>query len=226
MNVIKSINYSQHEIIRDILQLHNNGDNIDCDITFSKGNFYGTFNDSNGNEFEIKPPTYKFDVVPLFDDVEKIEPLGKIPLEDGSIKCLMIDLPFVITSPSSPSLTAENSSNIIIKRFSFYASEKELLESYRHWISEAYRVLKPNGIMIFKCQPIINSCTQWINNVYSCNIAEQIGFYIKDEFILLAKNRLIGNIKNQIHARKYHSYFYVFSKNETHRKKVQKKVAV
>lgn len=225
MNIIKSINYDQHEIIRDILLLHNNGDNIDCDITYSKGNFYGTFNDSNGNEFEIKPPTYKFDVVPLFDDVEKIEPLGKIPLEDGSIKCLMVDLPFVVTSPTAPSLSA-SSGNIIARRFAFYGSEKELLESYRHWIAEGYRVLEPNGIMIFKCQPIINCNTQWINHVYSCNIAEQIGFYIKDEFMLLAKSRLIGKVKNQCHSRKYHSYFYVFSKDSKLRERVQKKVAV
>lgn len=223
--MIKSINYDQHEIIRDILTLHNGGNPIDCDITYSKGNFYGKFKDSDGNEFEIKPPTYKFDVLPLFDDVEKIEPLGNIPLEDNSVKCIMIDLPFVITSPTSPSLTAE-SGNIIARRFAFYASERELLKSYRHWIEEAFRVLKPNGILIFKCQPIINSCTQWMNNVYSCNIAEEVGFYVKDEFILLAKSRLIGKVKNQCHSRKYHSYFYVFSKDSKLRERVQKKVAV
>jgi len=224
MKVIKSISNNQHEIIRDILSLHNSGKSIDCDITYSKGNFYGTFTDNNDNRFVIEEPQYKFDVAPQFEDVGKIEPFGNIPLDNESIQCIMIDLPFVITSPTSPSLTAENSTNIIIKRFSFYSSEKELLESYRHWISEAYRVLKPNGILIFKCQPIVNSNTQLMNNIYSCKIAEDIGFYIKDEFILVANNRLIGKVKNQYHSRKFHSYFYVFSKNENLRNRIQKKV--
>jgi len=44
MNIIKSINYDQHEIIKDILQLHNNGEDIECDPTYSKGNFYKKWN--------------------------------------------------------------------------------------------------------------------------------------------------------------------------------------
>ena len=40
------------------------------------------------------------------------------------------------------------------------------------------------------------------------------GFYPRDMFILLAKNRIIGHNhkNNQSHARKYHSYFWVFEK--------------
>lgn len=211
--MIKSINYNQHEIIRDIIELHNNGRPIDADITYSKGKFYGSFIDSEGQRFDIEQPKYKFDVFPLFDDVVKIEKDGNILLEDNSIDSLMIDLPFVITSPTSPSLSTTNDgNNVIIKRFAFYSSKKEMFDSYKHWIEEAYRVLKKGGILIFKCQPTISSARQIMTNLYSCNVAEEVGFYIKDEFILLAKNRLIGNVKNQQHARKYHSYFYVFKK--------------
>ena len=87
--MIKSINYNQHEIIRDILMLHNNNNSIDADITYSKGNFYGTFKDTDGNEIIISQPNYKFDVFPLFDDVVKIEKDGKIPIEDNSINSIM-----------------------------------------------------------------------------------------------------------------------------------------
>ena len=45
-------------------------------------------------------------------------------------------------------------------------------------------------------------------------IAESIGFDTLDEFILLAKNRLVsGKIKQQQHARSFHSYFLVFKKS-------------
>ena len=47
------------------------------------------------------------------------------------------------------------------------------------------------------------------------NEAEKLGFYTKDLFILLAKNRLVAKwqLKNQKHARKFHCYFWVFEKN-------------
>jgi hypothetical protein len=41
--------------------------------------------------------------------------------------------------------------------------------------------------------------------------AIKYGFYPKDLFILLAKNRL-NDGRVQQHARKYHSYFWVFKK--------------
>ena len=46
--------------------------------------------------------------------------------------------------------------------------------------------------------------------------AQKFGLYVKDEFILLAKSRLISSskIKKQCHARKYTSTFFVFQKNE------------
>lgn len=51
--------------------------------------------------------------------------------------------------------------------------------------------------------------------------AQKLGFYIKDEFILGAKSRLIsaGKYKAQQHARKYTSTFWVFEKNEKKAKK-------
>lgn len=46
------------------------------------------------------------------------------------------------------------------------------------------------------------------------NMAVSAGLYPKDLFILLAKNRIIGyNHAKQKHARKFHSYYWVF-KNE------------
>lgn len=83
-------------------------------------------------------------------------------------------------------------------------------------MKEAYRVLKPNGILIFKCQDKVSSGKQYMSHVFIMNEAVKIGFYPKDLFILIAKNRLIANwqIKSQKHARKFHSYFWVFEKND------------
>ena len=76
---------------------------------------------------------------------------------------------------------------------------------------EYKRVLKPNGILIFKCQDTVSSGKQWFSHSHIMNMAVNVGFYPKDLFMLLAKNRIIGhNHSNQKHARKFHSYFWVF----------------
>jgi len=57
--IISTIGYNEQEIIRDILFLHANGKPIDCDPTYSIGNFY-----KNG----VPKPKYKFDKFPQLPD--------------------------------------------------------------------------------------------------------------------------------------------------------------
>ncbi|CCZ13334.1 putative uncharacterized protein [Prevotella sp. CAG:1092] len=223
-DVIKSISYNQHEILYNIIQMHNNGIPFDCDPTYSIGNFYGKFKitdkDGLSKDIEIPQPQYCYDVNPQVEGVEKIEPLGKLPLKDESIESINIDLPFVIScgpSMNTPDIDENGNkvkNNIISRRFASYYPVAQLLESYRHWITEAYRVLKKDGILCFKCQPTITG-SKFLNSPYfSRLIAESVGFDSLDEFILLAKNRLVsGKIKKQQHARSFHSYFLVFKKS-------------
>jgi hypothetical protein len=210
-DVIKSIGENQHEILYNILKLYNNGEDCECDPpTYSKGGFY-----NQSKEFVINPPKYKFDVYPIVDGVEKIEPLGKFPLDDNSIQSINIDLPFVISV--GPSLNEpydkEKKNNIIHRRFTGYYPVQTMFESYSHFLEEAFRVLKPGGICVFKTQRTISGSITYLTPEYSWLCASQIGFYTLDRFTLLAKSRLIsGKIKKQQHSRSFDSQFYVFQK--------------
>ena len=223
-NVIKSVGYNQHEILYNIIQLHNGGNPFDCDMTYSIGNFYGRFKLTKDNgdviDIEIPAPKYKFDVCPQIDDVAKIEPLGKLPLDDNSINSICIDLPFVIScgpSMETPDVDDDGNkarNNLISRRFASYYPVAQLLESYKHWIEEAYRVLKKDGILVFKTQATITGSKMLNTPYYSRLIAEGCGFDSLDDFILVAKNRIIsGKVKKQQHARSFHSYFLVFKKS-------------
>jgi hypothetical protein len=218
--VIKSVNTNQHAIIRDILELHNGGNPIECDITYSIGGFYGTFKDENG-EFTIEQPKYKFDVYPQADDVVKLEPLGTIPLEDNSLSSACCDLPFVIScgpSMKTPDYDENGNkakNNMISRRFSSYYPVSELLISYKHWIEEVYRVLKPGGICVFKNQDSTTGSKELRTTCWSWLCASSIGFEVLDCFHLIAKGRLIsGKVKKQQHARKFSSIFWVFKKGD------------
>jgi hypothetical protein len=203
-DVIKSIDYDQGVIIKNILKLHVPSGLIDCDITYSKGNFY--------KKTGIPKPKFKFDKFPQTEDTLD---LGEfIPLDDESIDTIMVDLPFIIQGNKNVK-EYKTGSCIIGKRFSGYRNINELLDSYQHWINESHRVLKPNGILIFKTQDQISGGIQYLLHNYSHNMAVKVGFYPKDLFILLAKNRIISpKHANQQHGRKYHSYFQVFKKED------------
>lgn len=224
--VIKSVNYNQHAILRDILDLHCDGKGIDLDVTYSIGNFYGHFKrivqekQDDGSivdrieEFEIPQPTYKFDVYPQVEGCEKLDPWEEWPIKDNSIDSVVIDLPFVISPMNCPSLQKENKNCLIARRFSGYYPVAELLKSYKHHIENAYRVLKDNGICIFKCQDTTTGGKELRTTFWSWLCASSVGFEVVDKFCLIAKQRLHSSkIKKQQHARKYDSVFFVFKKS-------------
>ena len=202
--LIKSIGYDQGEIIRNILKLHVPNGKIDCDPTFSTGAFY--------QNTDVDAPALRFDISPQREDVVKAD-ARHLPLADSSISCMILDPPFLATKGKS--LTAADG-NIINRRFGVYSDEKSLHRCYADMLTEAYRVLKLGGILIFKCQDKVSSGKQYMSHVFIINEAVRIGFYPKDLFILLAKSRLVADWQknNQAHARKYHSYFWVLQKND------------
>lgn len=200
--MVKSISYNEQEIIEWILKLHCKTP-IELDPTYSKGNFY------KGNFDE---PKYKFDLYPQVEGVEKAN-AEELPFENQSINTIMFDPPFLATKGKS--LKVENDSNKINKRFGVYPTEKELHQFYINALKEFYRLLKDDGILIFKCQDKVSSSKQYFSHNFIMNEAEKIGYYCKDMFILLAKNRIMADwqLKNQKNARKFHSYFLVFEKS-------------
>lgn len=177
---------------------------IDCDPTYSKGNFY--------KDTGIQEPKYKFDLFPQTWDTIKAD-ARNLPLEDEGLNCIMFDPPFLATKGKS--LGEDNDNNKINKRFGVYPSEEELHQFYIDAMKEFYRILKLNGILIFKCQDKVSSGKQYMTHCFVWQEAVKIGFYPKDLFILLAKNRLVADwqLKNQKNARKFHSYFWVFEKS-------------
>ncbi len=195
--MIKSVSDNQHQIIKDILALYC-PDGIDLDPTYSKGNFYK----------QIEKPRLKSDLFPQADDVVKSD-AASLWLENDSIQTIMFDPPFVAGH------TKENPTGIIGERFHGFRYVSDLWEWYDKCLLEFHRVLKKNGVLIFKCQDTVSSGKQHLSHIHIINKAEELGFYSKDLFILTAKNRIIGhNHQVQKHARKFHSYFLVFVKKD------------
>lgn len=198
-DVIRSVSYDQTEILKWILKLYVPEGSFEVDSTFSKGGFYKG----------IPPPRLCFDLNPQTEGVIQAD-CRELPLEDSSIASLVFDPPFLATTGKS---LEDGKGNIINRRFSVCKSETELQSLYSDAVREAHRVLKPGGIFVFKCQDKVSSGKQYWMHCYIYDLAMRNGFEVLDLFVLLAKSRLIADWqRNQKHARKYHSFFWVFRK--------------
>lgn len=100
MELIKNIGYNQYEIIQNILKLYNEERPIECDITYSVGQFYkeNTYKNDNGETvtIQLQQPKYKFDLYPQTEDTIALVEDGAIPLSDNSVSSIMFDPPFII----------------------------------------------------------------------------------------------------------------------------------
>jgi len=195
--VIKSIDFDQYNIIKNILKLHCPA-GIHLDPTYSKGVFY--------RNSGIKPPVHKFDLYPQIEGVLKADAKA-LPFLTASIKSIMFDPPFLAGN------TTKKPKGKMLQRFNGFPYIKDLWSWYDQAFAEFHRILIDKGVLIVKCQDTISGGKQYFSHIHVINELEKLGFYTKDLFVLLAKSRMIGhNHANQKHARKFHSYFIVFEK--------------
>lgn len=204
LDVVKSISFSNDEIIKDIMIL-NDIKYFDLDCTYSIGVFWKN----------LPQPKYKTDLYPQKNDVIKANS-NNLPFENNSMENIMFDPPFVISGETYKE--NDNGSSIIAKRFEGYKNFDELKNHYLGTLKETYRILKDDGILVFKCQDTVSGGKNYFSHCIILNMALSVGYYPKDLFILIAKNRINAfnneKWKTQYHARKHHSYFWVFQKSK------------
>lgn len=199
--MIKSVSYSQSEIIKNILKLHC-PEGIQCDITYGNGSFYK----------DIEPPSLKSDLDPQSNGVLKCCSTN-LPYENNSIKSIMFDPPFLTYIKAG-----REHNSLMAKRFGGYWRYEELEDHYSKTAREASRVLEVGGVLVVKCQDVIHNHKMHCTHAKMIGWCESASFRILDLFVLPAKNRLPlpekqGERKrSQKHARIYHSYFLVFKK--------------
>lgn len=199
--MIPSISYDQHEILLWIRQLFLNGEQFECDPTFSKGNFYPNKMDVIIDDSVL--PGYMFDISPQ-SDFSKQADCTNLPFINDFLVSLIFDPPF---------LSKTGKGSIMKERFGEFPSMSALWKFYQKSAVEFKRILQPGGILVWKCQNTIMGGKQWWSVQFIISICEKLGLDLIDEFVLLSKHRMERTGKyTQRHARKFHSYFLVFRK--------------
>lgn len=198
MQHIYSFFENEQSCLQAILDIHNSGNPIELDPMFNKGMFYKNTIEKPALRFDLNAKKRGYDAVTA--------DACHLPLKDSSIGCMILDPPFMFGTHGQ----TENS--IINKRYTMFDNFAELKKCYQGILVESHRILKRNGLLIFKCQDYTDNrttmthCLVWL-------WAVQIGFYAKDIAIL---NLPVAKIYNgnlaQRHLRKSHCYFWVFQK--------------
>jgi len=199
--MVKSVYTSNYDAITNIMHLYNI-ERFDLDCTYSKGSFWK----------DLPGPVYKTDLIPANDTVVEANS-ENLPFEDGTMRTIMYDSPFVVAGASYKN--NKEGSSIIAKRFEGYTNYKELTDNYYNTLKELYRVCQKGGYVVMKCQDTVSGGKNHFTHCLIMNMAMEIGFYPRDMFILHNKVRINSfgtKWTKQEHARKYHSYYWVFEK--------------
>lgn len=191
-SAIRSVSSSQKEILLGIMKLYNEGKAFDADLTSSLLKFYKG----------VPVPENLYDKYPQLPQVKDLAETDSLP--DSSFSSLVFDLPFIV---------AAGAMSMIKERFMHFDSVEELYQANDEMLSRSYRLLRKDGLLVVKTMDVCSGGKQYWVSDYVLRKSQEMGFELLDKFILVADYRLFSQTKKQHHARKYHSYFFVFRKH-------------
>jgi DNA methylase. len=150
-----------------------------------------------------------------------------LPYEDMSFDAVVLDPPYMHTPGGTAHQGHQNFEKYYRNNGGEAAGEKKyheaVLDLYFQAGREAWRVLRPEGAFIVKCQDEVCANKQRLTHVELINEYAQYGFVCEDIFVLVRKGKPgVSRMKKQVHARKNHSYFLVFIKPKPKRQPQEK----
>lgn len=131
-----------------------------------------------------------------------------LPDADSSADVVVLDPPY-IHNPGKH--VTDNRYNNAATTAGMY--HRDIRELYVKGMTEAVRVMKPGGRLLVKGKDEVESGKQCWSHAELREDAENLGLYARDMFILVPQARTSMNRwSKQLHARKVHSFLWVFDK--------------
>ena len=193
------------DVFPKVLSLYVSPKSVIADVTFGKGVFWRNV---PKNLYEVRPT-----------DIQGGIDCRDLPYKSGEIDCVVLDPPYM-HSPGGTAHTVHSAFENHYRNNSTGNRTKKkyheaVLELYEEAGAEAFRVLRDKGVLIVKCQDEVCSNRQRFTHIEITKAYESLGFVAEDLFVVVRQNRPgVSRAIKQVHARKNHSYFLVFWKNE------------
>lgn len=196
------------EVFPQVLALHVPDGATVADVTYGGGVFWRN----------VPAERYRL----LATDVETGVDCRALPYDDQSLDCVVLDPPYMegLFRREQGQLAGAGTHAHFRRYYSTGEATKggprwhaAVLDLYFASAAEAHRVLRRGGVLIVKCQDEVSANTQHLTHVEIITELERNGFYTKDLFVVVRPNRPgMSRVQRQVHARKNHSYFLVFTK--------------
>lgn len=171
------------------------GDKV-ADVTYGKGVFWR----------KIISGMYNTSFSDLITGPEHFD-FRKLPYGDASFDCVILDPPY--THNPGRLIVEANYKNRETTKGMYHA---DIMQLYFGGMTEAWRILKEGGYLWVKCKDEVESSYQCWSHIEIYDEALRMGFFGKDLFIMTQKTHPVVQHHNQQHARKNHSYLWVFKK--------------
>jgi hypothetical protein len=169
-----------------------------ADVSYGKGNFWR------------KTDTTRFTLLAsdLVTCPDRPYDFRQLPYASGSLDVVVCDPPY-IHNPGIHRYDHQYQNRATTGGM----SHDGILHLYQEGMQEARRVLKPSGSQLWvKCKDEVSSGQQCWSHLEIYQAAKALGFAARDLFILVSKSPLLGSRwSHQLHARKTHSYLWVFT---------------
>jgi hypothetical protein len=202
--VLSAYQSSNDEVFPHILSLYVAPGSCVADTTYGKGVFWK----------RVPESAYRL----LATDLQGGTDARNLPYDCQSIDCIVFDPPYMHTPGGSTHIGHQNYEDYYRNNQTSTTTKKyheAVLDLYLTAATEAYRVLRDEGIYIVKCQDEVCANKQRLTHVEIINELSTSGFVTEDIFVVLRTNRPgVGRVVRQLHARKNHSYFLVFRKSK------------
>jgi len=185
------------DLVKEIANLYFKDGFKIADVTYGKGVFWKKINLS---KYDFYPSDIRTCPESNYD-------FRKLPYGDGEFDILVLDPPYA----HNPGKMLINDSYLNKETTKgFY--HKDIIQLYIEGMAEGLRVLKNNGLMLIKCQDEIETSKQKISHIEIYDYAFRLKMDVEDLFILVQNKYPYIQHKEQKHARKNHSYMWIFKK--------------
>jgi len=174
-----------------------------ADVTYGKGVFWR----------RVPDEAYQL----LATDISMGVDCRNLPYVDATLDCVVFDPPYMHTPGGTAHVNHQNYEGYY--RNNVASSDKKyheaVLDLYFCAAKEASRVLKEGGVYIVKCQDEVCANRQRLTHVEIINELVNYGFTPEDIFVVVRSACPgVSRALRQAHARKNHSYFLVFLKQQ------------
>lgn len=207
---VRTIQADNAEVIAEAARLYLPDGAIVADVTWGKGAFWRK---TDRTKFRL----IGSDLDPSFGKPRIGADFRHMPYLSQSIDVVVLDPPYIAWAGNHITNHRYNNAATTGKESGTPLYHDGIIQLYREGMTEAFRVLKPGGFCWVKGKDEVSSGRQHWSHRQIPDIADkELGFYMRDLFIVIPNGQSpTSRWTTQHHARKVHSYLWIFEKRKT-----------